>query len=331
MAILKNMGKGIVQNEELLNEEELISEIEQEESSYDTYVEDGISAYLKEIRGYRILSKQEVSDLIYKMKEGDVEAKNTIISHNLKLAFHVAKKYAGRGVPLLDLVQEANLGLVKAVEKFDPDTGYAFSTYALWWTTATVRRYIQEYGGNIKIPTYVNERITKVDRVIREFEADGDTVTPEEIAEALNVSVEDVKHAMRSKKISSVLSLDFSLDDTDPLANLIADNKQDVEHIYLQDESKRLLIETIKKACKNERESDIILRSFGFYGEQSTLEEIGEIYGITKERVRQIKEKALQRLQGIISGEIKDKPRKRGKEPEVRIEDIRKALMSFKH
>jgi len=289
--------------------EDLTSDCDVEQATVvcDSYSEDGVSAYLKEIRGFKILTKDEVQQLVNEMRTGKIEAKNKIISHNLKLAFHVAKKYSGRGVALLDLVQEANLGLVKAVEKFEPEMGYAFSTYALWWTTATVRRYLQEYGGNIKIPTYINERIGKVDKITKAIEANGKTATAEEIAITLDMPLEDIKHTIRSKKISSVLSLDFSHDEFDPLSNIVSDAGQDVEGAFIKDESTKLLIDVVKKACKNERESDIILRSFGFYGDKNTLEEIGQIYGITKERVRQIKEKALKRFQSILNCDTKDK------------------------
>ena len=187
---MEEMEKDIMEttDEEInLDSVEEVSEAEMcEEVVADSYTVDAVKSYLREIGRYPLLSKQEVATLI---AEGTAEAKNKVIQHNLRLAFCIAKKYQNRGVPLLDLVQESNLGLVKAGDRFAPNKGYTFGTYATWWCTATVRRCLQENTSAMRLPVYMVEMIGKINNAQRNFELANVEYTEKDLAKATGLKV----------------------------------------------------------------------------------------------------------------------------------------------
>lgn len=270
-------------------ESEISKEIE-----VDSYSVDAVKSYLREISRYKLLSKQEVNDLI---KEGSTESKNKVIQHNLRLSFCIAKKYQNRGVPLLDLVQESNLGLVKAVDRFDPNKGYTFGTYATWWCTATVRRCLQENTSSMRLPVYMVEMISKINNAQREFEVANVEYTEKDLANATGLKVSDVKRALAAKKNSEVLSLDYeSSDEKDCIGKTIVDESENVEENYLKDERSRQILNVIRDVC-NDREFEIISSHFGLTGDKETFDEMAERYGVSKQRIGQLYKKALEKLQ----------------------------------
>lgn len=275
-----------------------VSDEDLEADVKEVYVEttastDPVKAYLKQIGQYKLLTKSEIQALIEK---GDKDSKNKIITHNLRLAFHVAKGYQGRGVPLLDLVQEANLGLVKAVDRFKPDMGYAFSTYATWWCTAAVRRYIQDSSSTMRLPVYMVENITKIRNAIAEYEKSGLTYTNEDLSGVTGLSVKAVKKALEAMKYSEVLSLDYTDgdDESSNLGKTVADSSN-VEDNFMETERNSGLVAILDKYC-NERERDIVLRHFGFTGKKETFDDLAAEYGVSKQRINQIFQRAMEKL-----------------------------------
>ena len=264
------------------------------EIEVDSYTVDAVKSYLREIGRYPLLSKQEVYQLI---AEGTDEAKNKVIQHNLRLAFCIAKKYQNRGVPLLDLVQESNLGLVKAVDRFDPNKGYTFGTYATWWCTATVRRCLQENTSPMRLPVYMVEMIAKINNAQRNFELANTEYTEKDLAVATGLKVSEVKKALAAKKNSEVLSLDYeNNDDKDSIGKTIVDENENVEANYLKDERTQNLVALINEIC-TPREADILTRHFGFLGKKETFDELAAEYGVSKQRIGQLYKKGLEKLQ----------------------------------
>ena len=299
---MEEMEKDIMEttDEEInLDSVEEVSEAEMcEEVVADSYTVDAVKSYLREIGRYPLLSKQEVATLI---AEGTAEAKNKVIQHNLRLAFCIAKKYQNRGVPLLDLVQESNLGLVKAVDRFDPNKGYTFGTYATWWCTATVRRCLQENTSAMRLPVYMVEMIGKINNAQRNFELANVEYTEKDLAKATGLKVAEVKKALAAKKNSEVLSLDYEgNDDKDSIGKTVVDENEDVEGNYLKEERSQLILGIMKKYC-SDREIDILACHFGFLGKKETFDEIAERYGVSKQRIGQLYKKGLEKLQSVAA------------------------------
>jgi len=295
---IEEMAKDIMETTDDEMNLDSVEEVSEEEMSEeivaDSYSVDAVKSYLREIGRYPLLSKQEVAALI---KEGTAEAKNKVIQHNLRLAFCIAKKYQNRGVPLLDLVQESNLGLVKAVDRFDPAKGYTFGTYATWWCTATVRRCLQENTSAMRLPVYMVEMIGKINNAQREFELAKIEYTDKDLAKATGLKVSDIKKAMAAKKNSEVLSLDYEgNDDKDSIGKTVVDENEDVEGNYLKDERTQCILRLIKQHC-TDRETDILACHFGFCGQKETFDELAERYGVSKQRIGQLYKKALEKLQ----------------------------------
>lgn len=259
--------------------------------------DDPVKLYLKEIGGYPLLSIEEEIELAKKIEQNDDYAKQKLTESNLRLVVSIAKRYVGRGLSFLDLIQEGNLGLIKAVEKFDYTKGYKFSTYATWWIRQAITRSIADQSRTIRIPVHMSEVINKTYRVSRNLLQElGREPTEQELADAMNLPVEKVREIL--KVSSDPISLDTPIGEEDDshLGDFIKDDsivgpEDAASYAMLQDQIGKLL-DTL-----TEREQRVLVLRFGLKdGRTRTLEEVGKEFNVTRERIRQIEAKALRKL-----------------------------------
>ena len=259
--------------------------------------EDPVRMYLKEIGRIPLLSSEEEIELAKRMEEGDEEAKKKLSEANLRLTVSIAKRYSGRGMQFLDLIQEGNLGLIKAVEKFDYRKGYKFSTYATWWIRQSITRAIADQARTIRIPVHMVETMNRVNRTSRRLLQEyGREPTPEEIAEAMNLPVERVLELSKISQEPVSLETPIGEEEDSHLGDFIQD-----EHIPVpaDEAAHTLLREQLEKVMDtlSEREQKVLALRFGLEdGKPHTLEEVGREFQVTRERIRQIEAKALRKL-----------------------------------
>ena len=259
--------------------------------------EDPVRMYLKEIGRIPLLSSEEEIELAKRMEEGDEEAKKKLSEANLRLTVSIAKRYSGRGMQFLDLIQEGNLGLIKAVEKFDYRKGYKFSTYATWWIRQSITRAIADQARTIRIPVHMVETMNRVNRTSRRLLQEyGREPTPEEIAEAMNLPVERVLEISKISQEPVSLETPIGEEEDSHFGDYIQD-----EHIPVpaDEAAHTLLREQLEKVMDtlSEREQKVLALRFGLEdGKPHTLEEVGREFQVTRERIRQIEAKALRKL-----------------------------------
>ena len=259
--------------------------------------EDPVRMYLKEIGRIPLLSSEEEIELAKRMEEGDEEAKKKLSEANLRLTVSIAKRYSGRGMQFLDLIQEGNLGLIKAVEKFDYRKGYKFSTYATWWIRQSITRAIADQARTIRIPVHMVETMNRVNRTSRRLLQEyGREPTPEEIAEAMTLPVERVLEISKISQEPVSLETPIGEEEDSHLGDFIQD-----EHIPVpaDEAAHTLLREQLEKVMDtlSEREQKVLALRFGLEdGKPHTLEEVGREFQVTRERIRQIEAKALRKL-----------------------------------
>ena len=260
-------------------------------------LDDPVRMYLKEIGQVRLLSAEEEIELAKRVGEGDQEAKNKLTEANLRLVVSIAKKYSGRGLHILDLIQEGNTGLIRAVDKFDWTKGNKFSTYATWWIRQAITRAIADQARTIRVPVHMVEVINKATRCNRKLVQElGREPTVEEIAAELNLPVEKIIEANRTA--ADTLSLDTPVGDEEDtsIGSFVEDERTPGP---ADATSNALLAEALKEILDTltEREADVLRMRFGMYdGRTHTLEEVGQIFGVTRERIRQIENKAIRKL-----------------------------------
>ena len=260
-------------------------------------IEDPVRMYLKEIGKVPLLSAEEEITLAQRMEEGDESAKKRLAEANLRLVVSIAKRYVGRGMLFLDLIQEGNLGLIKAVEKFDYRKGYKFSTYATWWIRQAITRAIADQARTIRIPVHMVETINKLIRVSRQLLQElGREPHPEEIAEAMNMSVERVREILKISQEPVSLETPIGEEEDSHLGDFIQDDNvpvpADAAAFTLLKEQ---LVEVL--GTLTEREQKVLRLRFGLDdGRARTLEEVGKEFNVTRERIRQIEAKALRKL-----------------------------------
>jgi len=264
----------------------------------DDVADDSVRLYLREIGKIPLLSAEEELNLAHRVVAGDKVAKDKMAEANMRLVVSIAKRYVGRGLDLLDLIQEGNTGLLRAVEKFDPDKGFKFSTYATWWIRQAITRAIADQARTIRIPVHMVETINKLLRTQRRLTQElNREPTNEEIAEAMEIDVDKVEHIMKIKQ--DISSLDASIRDDDE-DSVLADFIEDEDTISPEESAtNQLLKEQVKGVLSalSEREQKIIKLRFGLEdGKQHTLEEVGQEFSVTRERIRQIEAKALAKL-----------------------------------
>ncbi|MBQ6541352.1 MAG: RNA polymerase sigma factor RpoD [Lachnospiraceae bacterium] len=269
---------------------------------------DPVRMYLKEIGMYPLLSSDEELELAKKKTEGDDDAKQRLIESNLRLVVSIAKRYTGRGMSFLDLVQEGNLGLIKGVEKFDYTKGYKLSTYATWWIRQSVTRALADQARTIRVPVHMVETINKMSKMQRKLTLDlGYEPSISELADALGVSEQKVMEIMQISREPASLETPIGEEDDSNLGDFVADTntvtpETNVENVMLREE-----IDNLLKDLK-ERERQVIIMRFGLEdGHSRTLEEVGKEFNVTRERIRQIESKALRKLRiPMRSRKIKD-------------------------
>ena len=260
-------------------------------------IEDPVRMYLKEIGKVSLLTADEEIELAKRMEQGDEEAKKRLAEANLRLVVSIAKRYVGRGMLFLDLIQEGNLGLIKAVEKFDYRKGYKFSTYATWWIRQAITRAIADQARTIRIPVHMVETINKLIRVSRQLLQElGREPTPEEIAEEMKMPVERVREILKISQEPVSLETPIGEEEDSRLGDFIQDDNvpvpADAAAFTLLKEQ---LIEVL--GTLTEREQKVLRLRFGLDdGRARTLEEVGKEFNVTRERIRQIEAKALRKL-----------------------------------
>ncbi|MGB9867837.1 MAG: RNA polymerase sigma factor RpoD [Bacillota bacterium] len=260
-------------------------------------IDDPVRMYLKEIGKVPLLTAEEEVELAKRIEQGDEEAKKKLIEANLRLVVSIAKKYVGRGMLFLDLIQEGNLGLIKAVEKFDYRKGYKFSTYATWWIRQAITRAIADQARTIRIPVHMVETINKLIRISRQLLQElGREPTPEEIAKEMGISEEKVREIMKIAQEPVSLETPIGEEEDSHLGDFIED--QDAL-APAEAASYNLLREQLEGVLDTltEREQNVLKLRFGLEdGKPRTLEEVGQVFGVTRERIRQIEAKALRKL-----------------------------------
>ena len=260
-------------------------------------IEDPVRMYLKEIGKVPLLSAEEEIELAKRMEMGDEEAKKRLAEANLRLVVSIAKRYVGRGMLFLDLIQEGNLGLIKAVEKFDYRKGYKFSTYATWWIRQAITRAIADQARTIRIPVHMVETINKLIRVSRQLLQElGREPLPEEIAEHMNMPVERVREILKISQEPVSLETPIGEEEDSHLGDFIQDDNvpvpADAAAFTLLREQLGEVLDTL-----TEREQKVLKLRFGLDdGRARTLEEVGKEFNVTRERIRQIEAKALRKL-----------------------------------
>jgi RNA polymerase primary sigma factor len=260
-------------------------------------INDPVRMYLKEIGRVDLLSAKEEIELAKRIEQGDEEAKRRLAEANLRLVVSIAKRYVGRGMLFLDLIQEGNMGLIKAVEKFDYQKGYKFSTYATWWIRQAITRAIADQARTIRIPVHMVETINKLIRVQRQLLQDlGREPSPEEIAEEMDLTPEKVREILKIAQEPVSLETPIGEEDDSHLGDFIEDQDATSPSEHAAYELLKEQLEDVLDTL-TDREENVLRLRFGLDdGRTRTLEEVGKVFGVTRERIRQIEAKALRKL-----------------------------------
>lgn len=293
--VAEDSASGDAPKKELEEEENLV--LTDEEITKDININDPVRMYLKEIGRISLLSSEEELELSVRIANGDEAAKNTLAESNLRLVVSIAKRYVGRGLLFLDLIQEGNIGLMKAVEKFDYGKGYKFSTYATWWIRQAITRALADQARTIRVPVHMVETINKMARVQRQMTLElNREPSEEELAEKMGITVDKVREVMKISQDPVSLDTPIGEEDDSHLGDFIKDERSMSPEEYATNE---ILKEEIRNVLMTlqEREQEVLELRFGLVdGTSHTLEEVGKKFNVTRERIRQIEAKALRKL-----------------------------------
>ncbi len=302
---LESSGVEIVETlDDLILGDEELTEISDDEDNDDTEIvdtailtDDPVKIYLKEIGRVPLLLPNEEAEIAERILKGDEEASRRLVEANLRLVVSIAKRYLGRGMQFLDLIQEGNLGLMKAVEKFDHTKGFKFSTYATWWIRQAITRAIADQARTIRIPVHMGETINKIKKATSQLlHENGHEATVEELSEYLNIPVDKICEAMRASQEPVSLETPIGEEEDSHLGDFIPDDSaltpQEAATQTMLKEQLNAVLSTLTP-----REAKVIRLRFGLDdGRPRTLEEVGDVFKVTRERIRQIEAKALRKL-----------------------------------
>lgn len=293
---------------EPIEDDAAISDIDTPEAAAETvepaeaeFLGDATQLYLNEIGANPLLTPEEELALSRRVRLGDFEARQTMIERNLRLVVNIAKHYLNRGMPLLDLVEEGNLGLIHALEKFDPERGFRFSTYATWWIRQNIERAIMNQSRTIRLPVHVVKELNQVLRTMRNLESkSGGDCCAEDIAQVLAKPVEDVRHILSLNEHTASLDAPLDIDPSLSIGESLADDDQEGPDVQIQNAEIGSLVQTWISQL-GEKQRTVIEYRYGINGSEiATLEELAERLGLTRERVRQIQLEALAQLRKIL-------------------------------
>ena len=284
------------EKEKIIEEDKPII-LDDEEITKDVNINDPVRMYLKEIGKISLLTLEEEQNLSIRVADGDEEAKRLLAESNLRLVVSIAKRYVGRGLLFLDLIQEGNIGLMKAVDKFDYDKGYKFSTYATWWIRQAITRALADQARTIRVPVHMVETINKMSRIQRQLTLElNREPSEEEIAKKMGVSVEKVREVFKISQEPVSLETPIGEEEDSHLGDFLKDERSLSPEEYTENE---ILKEEIKEVLETlqPREQEVLELRFGLIdGTCHTLEDVGKRFNVTRERIRQIEAKALRKL-----------------------------------
>ena len=265
--------------------------------SADVIITSSVKMYLREIGQYDLLSRKEEIKLAEAAANGDQKAKDDLVNHNLRLVVSIAKRYMGRGLTLLDLIQEGNMGLIKAVDKYDVSKGFKFSTYATYWIKQAISRAVMDQARNIRIPVHIIELMSNIKKVERDFQqAHGREPKEAEVAAVLGIEVKKVKEAYTWMKDTTSLDIMVGDDEDTTVGSFIEDESVVPAFTAIEENDRTTAIRNILDTL-NDREKMVIVRRFGIGLDRAeTLDEIGKELGLSRERIRQIEAAALRKL-----------------------------------
>lgn len=270
---------------------------EVEAINLDPTIDSSVKLYLKEISKFPLLTREEEEKYAILFAAGNKKARDVLMKHNLRLVVAIAKKYMGRGLPLLDLIQEGNIGLMKAIEKYDVNKGFKFSTYATWWIKQAISRAIMEQSRNIRIPVHIISLISNIHKVEKEYQqVYNKKPSIPEISKILNVEINKIKAAYKWETDTASLDVTIGDDEDATIGAFVEDESAQADFDNVEDNDKSEAIKTILGTL-SDRERSVIELRFGLSGGRAkTLEEVGVVFGVTKERIRQIENSALKKL-----------------------------------